>query len=143
MKLLSATIVKPARQVATKYGIRTVADAIDQNGNEQTIWRPANDPVLTGLSVNSPVTLAVDSKGKISLVDNQDKTAIATNPEPTQSTGLSNAKKREIAEYLTEQTKLFSFCYAQTALIDNLPNEDRRAVATTLFLGAVKKFNLG
>ena len=142
MKLLNATISKAPRQVATKYGTRTVADAIDQNGNEQTIWRPANDPVLTGLSVNSPVTLAVDSKGKISLVDNQDKTAIAINPEPTQSTGLSNAKKREIAEYLTEQTKLFSFCYAQTALIENLPNEDRRAVATTLYLQATKHFNL-
>ena len=142
MKLLTATIVKPARQVATKYGTRTVTDAIDQNGNEQTIWRPANDPVLTGLSVNSPITLAVDSKGKISLVDNQDKTAIATNPEPTQSSDLSNTEKRAIAEYITQQTKLFSFCYAQTALIENLPDEDRRPIATTLFLGAVKKFNL-
>lgn len=47
---------------------------------------------------------------------------------------LSNREKREIAEYITQQTKLFSFCYDQTKLIDNLPDTDRRAVATTLYL---------
>ena len=71
-------------------------------------------------------------------------TAIAVKKEPneSQSQELFNQAKRDIAEYITQQTKLFGFCYSQTALIDNLPSEDRRAVATTLFLQSVKHFNL-
>jgi hypothetical protein len=68
MKLLTATLIKPVRQVQTKYGVRTVADCIDENGNTQTIWRPENDSTLTGLAVNSRLTLTVDSKDRKSVV---------------------------------------------------------------------------
>ena len=43
MKLLTATLAKPARQVQTKYGVRTVADCIDENGNEQIFGNMAKD----------------------------------------------------------------------------------------------------
>ncbi|MFM7189609.1 MAG: hypothetical protein ACKN9E_08250 [Microcystaceae cyanobacterium] len=89
------------------------------------------------------ICLSVDSKGKYYLVENDNGTPVFQDSEPTKSSELSNTDKRASAEFITQQTKLFSFCYAQTALIENLPNEDRRAVATTLYLGACKKFNLG
>ena len=145
MKLLTATLVKPARQVETKYGTRTVADAIDQNGNEQTIWRPANDPVLTGLSVNSPVTLAVDSKGKISLVDNQPvaPSTPKTETNQTQYQGMSPETKKQVASYVTEMSNLFNFCLKQVdQTIENITPDDRRAIATTLFISAQKKYSL-
>ena len=149
MKLLTATLVKPARQVETKYGTRTVADAIDQNGKEQTIWRPANDPVLNGLSVNSPVTLAVDSKGKISLVDNQ-PVAPATPKTETNKTeqiktdySLSKTDKQAIASYIQQQRDLLAFCWEQAKSIPGHESEDTtEKLAVTLYLAAQRKFNL-
>ena len=121
------------------------ADAIDQNGNEQTIWRPANDPVLTGLSVNSPVTLAVDSKGKISLVDNQPvaPSTPKTETNQTQYQGMSPETKKQVASYVTEMSNLFNFCLKQVdQTIENITPDDRRAIATTLFISAQEKYSL-
>lgn len=142
MKLLTAKITNSPRLVNTKYGQKVVTDCTLDNGEKVTLWQPENSQIIN-YGNGSKIQLTLDSKGKYHWVESTNETAIATNPEPNQSSELSNTEKREIAEFITQQTKLFSFCYQQTALIDNLPNEDRRAVATTLYLGAVKKFNLG
>jgi len=137
MKLLTATLVKNPRSVTTKYGQRIVADCKLENGETVTLWQPENSQIIN-YGNGSKLTLTIDSKGKYHWVETEKETAIASKPEPNQS--FTNQQKREIAEYITEQTKLFSFCYAQTALIDNLPSEDRRQVATTLYLQSVKHF---
>ena len=139
MKLLTATLVKNPRSVTTKYGQRIVADCKLENGETITLWQPENSQIIN-YGNGSKLTLTIDSKGKYHWVETEKETAIASKPEPNQS--FTNQQKRDIAEYITEQTKLFSFCYAQTALIDNLPSEDRRQVATTLYLQATKHFNL-
>ena len=144
MKLLTATLTKPARQVQTKYGIRTVADCIDENGNTQTIWRPENDPALTGLAVNSRLTLTLDSKGKINLVDNPSPAPIApkTDNKPTYQ-GMDNETKKQVASYVTEMTRLFDFCLKQVDMtVENITPNDRRAIATTMFLATQKKYGL-
>jgi hypothetical protein len=139
MKLLTATLVKNPRSVTTKYGQRIVADCKLENGETVTLWQSENSQIIN-YGNGSKLTLTIDSKGKYHWVETEKETAIASKPEPNQS--FTNQQKRDIAEYITEQTKLFSFCYAQTALIDNLPSEDRRAIATTLYLQATKHFNL-
>ncbi|MFM7580782.1 MAG: hypothetical protein ACKO5Q_28125 [Microcystaceae cyanobacterium] len=141
MKLLNATIQKAPRQVTTKYGDRIVTDCKLSDGQEVTLWQPITSTIIN-YGTGQKITLSVDSKGKYHLVEKDNGTPIFKESEPTKSSELSNAQKREIAEYLTEQTKLFSFCYQQTKLIDNLPDEDRRAVATTLYLQSVKHFCL-
>ena len=144
MKLLTATLTKPARQVQTRYGIRTVADCIDENGNTQTIWRPENDPALTGLAVNSRLTLTLDSKGKINLVDNVPTTQNTpkTDNKPTYQ-GMNSETKREVASYVTEMTRLFDFCLKQVDMtVENITPDDRRAIATTMFLATQKKYGL-
>ena len=143
MKLLTATLVKNPRSVTTKYGPKIVADCKLDNGEEVTLWQPENSQIIN-YGNGSKISLTLDGKGKYHWVETQDETAIAPKIEPNQSQSkeLSNQAKRDIAEYITQQTKLFSFCYAQTALVDNLPNEDRRQVATTLFIQAIKHFNL-
>lgn len=138
MKLLTATLVKNPRSVTTKYGQRIVADCKLENGETITLWQPENSQIIN-YGNGSKLTLTIDSKGKYHWVETEKETAIASKPEPNQS--FTNQQKRDIAEYITEQTKLFSFCYAQTALIDNLPSEDRRQVATTLYLQSVKHFS--
>ena len=156
MKLLAATITKAPRQVNTKYGERIVCDVKLEDGSESAIWGPKDYAPLLYLKAGQAVTVSKDLKGKIAIIENHlthpemvapafSDTAIAQSPKPETATNaneLSNAKKREIAEYITQQTKLFSFCYDQTKLIENLGDEDRRAVATTLFIQASKKFNL-
>jgi hypothetical protein len=144
MKLLTATLIKPVRQVQTKYGVRTVADCIDENGNTQTIWRPENDSTLTGLAVNSRLTLTVDSKGKINLVDNPSPAPIApkTDNKPTYQ-GMNNETKKQVASYVTEMANLFNFCLKQVDMtVENISSEDRRAIATTMFISAQKKYGL-
>ena len=142
MKLLTAQVTKQARKVTTKYGDRLVCDCTLSNGESVTLWQPLTSTIIN-YGTGQKICLSVDSKGKYHLVENDNGEPVFKGSEPNQSSDLSNTEKRAIAEFITQQTKLFSFCYAQTALIDNLPNEDRRAVATTLYLGAVKKFNLG
>ena len=151
MKLLTATLAKPARQVQTKYGVRTVADCIDENGNEQTVWRPANDPVLTKLSVNSRLTLTLDSKGKINLVDNLSLALpkaheVTAAPEVENNLiyqGMSPQTKREVASYVTEMANLFNFCLKQVdQSVENISPDDRRAIATTMFISVQKKYGI-
>ena len=143
MKLLTATLVKNPRSVTTKYGQKIVADCKLDNGEDVTLWQPENSQIINYGNV-SKISLTLDSKGKYHFVETENETAIAPKIESNQSQSqeLSNQQKRDIAEYITQQTKLFSFCYAQTALIDNLPSEDRRAVASTLYLQSVKHFSL-
>ena len=80
----------------------------------QTIWRPENDPTLTGLAVNSRLTLTVDGKGKINLVENIPQ-AIATPKTDNKASyqGMNNETKKQVASYVTEMANLFNFCLKQ------------------------------
>jgi hypothetical protein len=143
MKLLTATIAKKPRLVDTKYGKKCVCDCRLDNGQDVTLWQPENSQIIN-YGNGYKISLTLDSKGKYHFVETEKETAIAPSQEPNQSQSneLSNQAKRNIAEYITIQTNLFNFCYQQTKLIDNLPSEDRRAVATSLFIQATKHFNL-
>jgi hypothetical protein len=60
MQLIYAKVKGQPRNVNTKNGERSVVDAWAANGETLTIWRPAN---------GERVQLAIDSKGKVSLVE--------------------------------------------------------------------------
>lgn len=58
---------------------------------------------------------------------------------------LSNERKKEIAAYIEEQTKLYKFCLEQALPVVREVDgdlEDARAIATTLFISAQRKFGL-
>ena len=64
MKLIDAIATDSPRRVTTKYGERTVIDAIDRNSGEKiTIWRPANDDYSRHITRNSPLSVAITLKG--------------------------------------------------------------------------------
>jgi hypothetical protein len=67
MQLFQARLHGSPRTVDTKYGKKVVADAFDGKGNKHTIWRQEGD--MKHLTNGSIVSLAIDSKGKVSLVD--------------------------------------------------------------------------
>jgi hypothetical protein len=56
---------------------------------------------------------------------------------------LSPSQKREIAGYVGQMADLFNFCLTTVdQRVQNIEAEDRRAIATTLYLSAQKQFGL-
>ena len=159
MKLATAILTSAPRTVETKYGTKTVIDAVRTDNNETiTLWRPANDSYCQKLGKNSRVSVAIDSKNKPSLIEDE---AIANlgqplpvpvrpvhnydhkieKPTDTDQSTLNPNQKREIAQYIQDMAKLYGFCLNQADSL-GVDGEDRRAIATTLYLSAQKKFAL-
>lgn len=165
MQLIEALATDRARRVTTKYGERTVIDAVRRdNGEKVTVWRGGDDEYSQKHVIrNARLTLTLDNKGKYSLVEDPNLVSlgqplpvepvpvkpvydhkIAQNSEKTSDSDqslLSPNQKREIANYVTEMAKLYGFCLTQADSL-GVDGEDRRAIATTLYLSAQKKFSL-
>ena len=167
MKLIEALATDRARRVNTKYGERTVIDAVRRdNGEKVTVWRGGDDEYSQKYVIkNARLTLTLDNKGKYNLVEDPALTNLGqplpespvpvrplhnTNhvitqdsekPSKSDQSLLSPNQKREIANYVSEMGKLYGFCLQQAENL-NLEGEDRRCVATSLFIQATKHFNL-
>lgn len=167
VQLIEAMATDRARRVNTKYGERTVIDAIRRdNGEKVTIWRGGDDDYSQKHVIkNARLTLTLDNKGKYSLVEDPNLVNLGQplpdepvpvrpvhnydhkitqnsekHNESDQST-LNPNQKREIASYIQEMAKLYGFCLTQADSL-GVEGEDRRAIATTLYLSAQKKFAL-
>lgn len=163
MQLISAIALDRPREVTTKYGQRLVIDCRNRDTGEKiTLWRPSDDDYSKKFIVRDmPITVAIDSKGKFSLVENPNHLklgqplpdeAVPVKPlhnydhkiektSDSEQSFLSPDKKREIANYVSEMAKLYGFCLTQADSL-GVEGEDRRAIATTLFISAQKKFAL-
>ena len=142
MQVLTATLKGQARQVTTKYGRKTVADIV-VNGQEKTLWRKPNDDRLMGLQPGEEIKVELDG-GKVTLIP--DFCGLTATEKTTNSDSayqpMNPETKREIASFVTDQAKLFGFCLQQASTIEGLPIDQRREVATTLFIQATRKFQL-
>ncbi len=144
MKLTTAIISSNPREVTTKFGQRTVIDAIRTDTNETiAIWRPPNDRYVQKLGKDDRVSIAIDEKGKLTLVEEESPASSEPSPSPSSTANLplSLSEKKQIASYIQEMAKLYGFCLQQADTLVAI-NEDKQAIATTLFLIAQKKFNL-
>jgi hypothetical protein len=172
VQLIEAMATDRARRVNTKYGERTVIDAIRRdNGEKVTIWRGGDDEYSQKHVIkNARLTLTLDSKGKYNLVEDPNLANLgqplldspvpvkpvsrylaSNNPShydhkiertsESDQSSLSPNQKREIASYIQEMANLYSFCLNQAESL-GVEGEDRRAIATTLFISAQKKFSL-
>jgi hypothetical protein len=167
MQLIEAIATDHARRVTTKYGERTVIDAIRRdNGEKVTVWRGGDDEYSQKHVIkNARLTLTLDNKGKYSLIEDPNLAnlgqplpdspvpvrplhntnhVIAQNSEKLSDSDqslLNPSQKREIANYVSEMAKLYGFCLTQSDSLGVI-GEDRRAIATTLFISAQKKFAL-
>jgi len=166
MKLIEAMATDRARRVNTKYGERTVIDCVRRdNGEKVTVWRGGDDDYSQKHVIkNARLTLTLDNKGKYSLIEDPNLVSlgqplpvepipvkpvydhkIAQNSEkPTDSDQslLNPNQKREIANYVQEMAKLYKYCLDQVETTIGVEGEDKRAIATTLYLSAQKKFAL-
>ena len=165
VQLIEALATDRARRVNTKYGERTVIDAVRRdNGEKVTVWRGGDDEYSQKHVIrNARLTLTLDNKGKYSLVEDPNLVSlgqplptepvpvkpvydhkIAQNSEKTSysdQSSLSPNQKKEIAQYIQDMAKLYGFCLQQAESLGAI-DEDRRAIATTLFISAQKKFAL-
>jgi hypothetical protein len=146
MKLLDARVNGMPRQVSTKYGEKAVLDVATSEGNF-TVWRPAGDMEVMGRRNGERVSIAIDSKGKASLVEH-----CSTAPQQAQAkmgftteSAPETTRSAEIADYINRLGKLYSHCLTTAA---NMPTSvDLNApqvkdIATTLFIQTTKHFNL-
>jgi hypothetical protein len=160
VQLIEALATDRARRVTTKYGERTVIDAIRRdNGEKVTVWRAGDDDYSQKHVIkNARLTLTLDNKGKYSLVEDPALVSLGQLPdEPvpvkpvydhkitqnseSEQSFLNPSQKREIANYIQEMAKLYGFCLNQADSL-GVEGEDKRAIATTLYLSAQKKFSL-
>jgi hypothetical protein len=135
MQLIAAKITGQPRNVTTRQGDRSVVDARANNGENLTIWRPANDPAVMRLANGERVQLAIDSKGKVSLIDTAATRAEEAAGQPMGFT----------IEPLDKLSKLYSVCLSRAESMPKpteLPPEATKDIATTLYLSLVKKFDL-
>lgn len=162
MQLIEAMATDRARRVTTKYGERTVIDCVRRdNGEKVTIWRGGDDEYSQKHVIrNARLTLTLDNKGKYSLIEDPNLVNLGqplpTEPVPVKpvyqhqntpqnsesdQSSLNPSQKREIAQYIQDMAKLYGFCLQQADGL-GVDGEDRRAIATTLYLSAQKKFAL-
>lgn len=168
MQLISAIALDRPREVSTRFGPRLVIDCRNRDTGEKiTLWRPSDDDYSKKFVVRDmPITVAIDAKGKFSLVENPDHLKLGqplpTEPIPVKPVHTYNHKitqnsektsesdwsllspnqKREIANYVQEMAKLYKYCLDQVETTIGVDGEDKRAIATTLYLSAQKKFAL-
>ena len=165
VQLIEAMATDRARRVNTKYGERTVIDCVRRdNGEKVTVWRGGDDEYSQKYVIkNARLTLTLDNKGKYSLIEDPNLvnlgqplpvepvpvkpvydhkiTQNSEKPNDSDQSLLNPSQKREIAQYIQEMAKLYGFCLTQADSL-GVEGEDRRAIATTLYLSAQKKFAL-
>jgi hypothetical protein len=161
MQLIQAKITGQPRTVTTKHGDRSVVDARAANGENLTIWRPANDPGLMRLANGERVQLAIDAKGKVSLVETAfDRAEISPvvggQTIPTRPMGFVTApfeaetklrqqlaaaapqpqegRSAEIVEYIGKLGKLYSHCLTTA--------QGSEPVALAIFQQSIEHFSL-
>jgi hypothetical protein len=148
MKLLDARVNGNPRQVTTKYGEKCVLDVWTADG-EFTIWRPAGDSEVMGRMNGERVSIAIDSKGKASLVEHcstaPQQAARSQQMGFTAEAAPETTRSAEIADYIQRLGKLYGHCLSTAA---NMPTAIEleapqvKDVANTIFLQTVRHFDL-
>jgi hypothetical protein len=143
MKLMQARVNGNPRQVTTKYGDKSVLDVATSEGNF-TVWRPAGDMEVMGRRNGERVSIAIDSKGKASLVEHA-----STKPQQAQmgfaATTPQTSRSVEIADYIERLGKLYNHCLTTATSMPTsieLEAPQVKDIATTMFIQTVKHFNL-
>lgn len=124
MQLIQAKITGHPRIVTTNRGDRSVVDARATNGEDLTIWRPAGDLAVMNLAEGELVQLAIDSKGKVSMVDSHQAVV-----DP-----IKQNRSAEIADYIDRLNKLYGHCLTIS--------QGYEPVALAFFHQSIKHFNL-
>jgi hypothetical protein len=151
MKLLEAKVTS-ARQVNTKHGQKAVLNVVTDTGDEIAIWRPAGDVEILGRKSGERVSIAIDDKGKGSLLECASTAPTQVAQAKPMGFAVNEApqvpettRSAEIADYIHRLGKLYGHCLNTAA---NMPTTvDLNApqvkdIATVLFIQTTKHFDI-
>ena len=147
MKLLEAT-VRSARQVNTKHGEKAVLNLVTGDGEEIAVWRPAGDLEVLRRKSGEKVAIAIDDKGKATLIESGSTTPPAAQTKPmgfTVEPIPETTRSAEIADYIQRLSKLYGHCMNAAANIPTsveLNSGQVKDIATSLFIHTTKHFNI-
>jgi hypothetical protein len=127
------------------HGLRVNIVLTLEDGTEEKLWSFADDHAILSLKKGETVRVVRDSRG-LKLVESQDESVSANenNADQIQAethTEWTPEQKRAIASRIEERAKLMKYCLTQARehcgeYLES--SEDLRAIATTLFLEALK-----
>jgi hypothetical protein len=148
MKVVTAKVAGSPRNVNTRYGEKSVLDCRTSEGKVVAIWRPVGDPEVMNRANGERVTIAIDSKGKASLVETAETRAaearqmgFTVEPEPQPESGQSD----ETANYIDSMARLYASCYQKATEYlgsTDLSPSDIKDVGTTLFIQTTRHLGL-
>lgn len=150
LQLVNATVKFPAGKVFQgEWGDRVNFVAVSDSGEEIKIWGNADNSEIKELKKGQKVQLVWDGKG-YKLVNSEpapaEKNSHQNNGNQSPKPELSVEQKRAIAAYIQGQADLFNFCLKtvreRVEGINPDDTESLRAIATTLYISAQRKFNL-
>lgn len=139
--LTTATIKYPAGRVFDgQYGPSCNVLVTMPDGSEQKIWGKPDE--LQSYRHGDTIALLQDAKGKFKPV------AIAQQPQPADQPApvkqAPQVDKAAIADYATQQARVYAFCYAQAraAMPPDAPDAAIQAAASSVYIATGRKFNL-
>lgn len=139
--LTTATVKFPAGKIFDgQYGPSCNVLAVLPDGSEVKVWGKPDD--LQGYRRGDSIALLQDAKGKFKPV------AIAQAPQPVShpapKTQAPPVDKQSIAQFIVDQSRLYSFCYAQAraSMPDDAPDAAIQAAASSVYISTGRKFNL-
>jgi len=138
--LTTATIKFPAGRVFDgQYGPSCNVLVTMPDGSEQKIWGKPDE--LQSYRRGDSIALLQDAKGKFKPVAIAQQPQPANHPAPQATPALD---KQAIAQFVVDQSRLYSFCYAQarSAMPPDAPLEAVQAAASSVYISTGRKFNL-
>lgn len=144
----------PGKVFETQYGQRINAVVtVAETGEEIKLWGSPGDSTLIALTNGQQVSLAQGQKGwqLLSVPPAEDSAPTSSGNGKAQAHApLDPEQKKQVAAYIDQMADLYGYCLKQvvnrqlTDIDVTLPDTEERvrAVATTLFIQACRKFNL-
>jgi hypothetical protein len=142
--LITATVKFPAGKVFDgQYGPSCNVLVTMPDGSETKIWGKPDE--LQPYRRGDAIALLRDPKtGKFKPVAIAQAPQPAQHPAPQATAPKPELDKVAIADYATQQAKLYSYCYqqARSAMPPDAPLEAVQAAASSVFIATGRKFHL-
>jgi hypothetical protein len=136
MKLRQAKVTSNEVVETTKGLKRLIVCNAVSDETELSVWRPAtSDPIAEAVAVGEIVLVAIDGRGKVSLIDNPQDDIEVAKPQD---------RKAKILDDIARTSRLYKHCFnaARLQLADDVTISDIKDVATSLFIHITRKYNL-
>jgi hypothetical protein len=140
--LTIATIKYPAGKTFDgKYGPRANVLAVLPGGDEVKVW--ASPEELASYRKGDCIHLLQDGNGYKPVAIGQ-QPQLVNHPAPQATAPKPEIDKAAIADYATQQAKLYAFCYSQAraAMPEDAPDAAIQAAASSVYIATGRKFNL-